>query len=342
MDPGALSYFMPSKRPDADRATRGQDTSDRDAVARPANRRLPRREYEWVPGETGPSESPAETRPGTISACLVVHDEETTIARCLESLHGVVDEIVVIHDGPCRDRTLEIAAGRGCRVIEAPAFGHCERHTPLAYSQASGEWLLNLDADEFLSPPLAASIRDLVAASDVDGYEFVWKHWDGRRYVTEDGPFKLALFRRRATRMVGLIHVPEEVDGAVRRVALDLEHRPGEGHRRLGSMLAKWRRRAPLHAREYVLPLDNVPRFNYPGSLRWTARRELANRLSPLLVVPAALHTFGYVLSRLWGELGAREAVRFAACEAVYRAMVTSWVAWFRYVRPPSGEETRR
>jgi glycosyltransferase involved in cell wall biosynthesis len=290
-----------------------------------------RREYEWIREAGEPGVPPGAERPGTISACLVVHHEESTMARCLDSLRGVVDEIIVVHDGPCRDRTLAIAAERGCRVIEAPHFGHCERHTPLAYTEASGEWLLNLDADEFLSAPLAEALPALVRAPGVDGYEFLWKHWNGRRYVTERGPFKLVLFRRRATRLAGLIHVPEDIDGVVLRVPLHLEHRPPVGHRRLRVMVAKWRRRAPLHAREYVTPLDGVPRFNYPGSLRWTARRERTNRFAPLLVIPAALHTFGYVLAGLWRELGPREALRFAAAEAVYRAMVTAWVAWYRY-----------
>ena len=222
-------------------------------------------------------------------------------------------------------------------MIEAPFYGHCERHTPLAYETARGEWLLNLDADEFLSPELAEAISGLVRTRDADGYEFLWKHWDGRRYVTERGPYKLALFRRRATRMIGLIHVPEQVDGTVRRLPLHLEHRPPANHRQPGSMLAKWRGRARLQAREYLAGLDEVPRFNYPGVVRWTKRRELATRFSPVLVVPAALHTYFFVLSRLWRQLGPREALRFAASEASYRAMVTGCVAWYRIVGAPRG-----
>lgn len=271
---------------------------------------------------------------GSISACLVVRNEEETIARCLQSLQGVVDEIVVVHDGPCADRTLEIASQFGCRAVEAPLYGHCERHTPLAYSLAQGEWLLNLDSDEFLSPPLRAELRSLARARDVDGYELLWKHWDGFRYITDAGPHKLALFRRRATRMIGIIHAPEEVDGTVRRLPLHLEHRPPSGHRRVGSMFRKWRQRAPVQAREYLTDLEAVPRFNYPGRVRWSDRRELTNRWSPLLVVPAALHTFVAVLSDLWRALGPREALRFASSEATYRAMVTACVAWYRYVRP--------
>lgn len=294
-----------------------------------------RREYEWIPGRHRFDPDASGGTPGTISAVLVVRNEGATIRRCLDSLAGVVDEIVVVHDGPCADDTLDIAAARGCRVIEAPRYGHCERHTPLAYREARGEWILNLDADEFLSPELGASLRHLIAAEGVDGYELLWKHWDGRQYVSHDGPYKLTLFRRAATRMIGLIHVPEEIDGTVRRVALHLEHRPPEGHRRLGAMLRKWHPRARLQALEYLTSLDEVPRFNYPGEVRWTRRRELTNRWSPVLIVPAALHTFRVVLSSLWRGLGPREAVRFAAAEAAYRGLVTACVARYLYFGSP-------
>jgi hypothetical protein len=133
--------------------------------------------------------------------------------------------------------------------------------------------------------------------------------------------------------MIGLIHVPEQIAGSVRRLPLHLEHRPPGAPHRLKSMLKKWRHRAPLQAREYVSSLDGVPRFNYEGVVRWARRRELTNRLSPLLVLPAALHTFGVVLRDLRREIGAGEALRFASTEAAYRAMVTAWVAWYRYVR---------
>ena len=48
-------------------------------------------------------------KPATISACLVVYNEEKSIQCCLESLRPVVNEIIIVHDGECNDKTLEIA-----------------------------------------------------------------------------------------------------------------------------------------------------------------------------------------------------------------------------------------
>jgi glycosyltransferase involved in cell wall biosynthesis len=268
---------------------------------------------------------------GSISACLVVRNEEDVIERSLTSVEGVVDEIVLVHSGPCEDRTLEIAARYGCRVFEAPDGGYGERNRPFAYERARGEWLLHLDADEFLSPQLRARLRDLTRDPEVNGYAFLWPLWDGRRYRSAAGPYKTVLFRRARTRMVGLIHALEQVEGRVREVPLLLEHRSADPFA-LRTIATKWRHYARIQAREYTSDLSDVPCFNCPGELRWSRRRRIANRLSPLWVLPAALHSFLFVLRTERRHLGPLENLRYAAITALSRAMVTAYVARFVYL----------
>ena len=268
----------------------------------------------------------------SISACVVVRNEEQVIGRCLQSLDGVVDEVVLVHSGQCTDRTVEIAERHGCRILVGPDGGHGEHNTPLAYEHARGEWLLNLDADEYLSAGLRARLRELVSEPGVNGYAFIWPVWDGRRYLTRTGPYKLVLFRRSATRMVGLIHSPERVEGEVREVPLVLEHRSAYDPYALSTVATKWRRWARVQAREYLGDLGGVPAFGYPGPLRWSRRRRLQNALAPLLVLPAALHTFGYVLRVERRHLPGYQLVRYAAFAALYRAMVTAYVARLRWL----------
>jgi glycosyltransferase involved in cell wall biosynthesis len=275
----------------------------------------------------------SELGSGSISACVVVRNEEAVIERCLNSLDGVVDEIVLVHSGPCEDRTLEIARRHGCRIFEAEDGGHGEHNTPFAYQRARGEWLLNLDADEFLSPELRARLREMTREPEIDGYAFMWPIWSGQRYLTAAGPYKRVLFRRARTRMVGLIHSPERIDGRVCEVPLLLEHRHPEHPYAMRTIATKWRQQARIQAREYTRDLSDVPRFNYPGELRWSRRRRIANLLSPLLVLPAALHTFVYVLRTERNHLRPLENLRAAMISAVYRAMVTAYVARFVYLR---------
>jgi hypothetical protein len=263
-----------------------------------------------------------------ISACLVVRNEEAAIGRCLASLRGAVAEVVVVHNGACSDATLEIARRQGCRVIEAAAAPYPEWHRPAAYEAAGGEWLLKLDADEFLSEPLRAELPRLAADTGTAGYAFRWRVWDGARYVTRDGPYKLALFRKDAASLVGVPHAVEQVDGPVRRVPLDLEHRPAAG----GLSLRKAAAWAPVQAEAYLADPAALPRFNLPAPPRWSGRRRAATALAPLLVVPAGLHTFGHVM-RHERSLAAGERLRYAAFQAAARALTTAHVARLRYAR---------
>ncbi|MFN0009935.1 MAG: glycosyltransferase family 2 protein [Planctomycetota bacterium] len=99
-------------------------------------------------------------RPG-LSACIIAMDEEDRIAECLESL-SFCDEIVVV-DSHSKDRTREIAAGRGARVIERDWPGHVAQKE-FAIRAAAHDWVLCVDADERISAPLRAEIEALRGA----------------------------------------------------------------------------------------------------------------------------------------------------------------------------------
>jgi glycosyltransferase involved in cell wall biosynthesis len=281
----------------------------------------------------------AELRPPVlVSACVVVRNEEAVIERCLDSLRGVVDEIVLVHDGECEDRTLEIAERFGCRVFVRPLVGHAEVATVFAYEQARGEWIMSIDADEFLSEPLRGALRGLVAADDVNGYELLWRMWDGTRYITENGPYKLSLFRRSRVHVLGMIHAVERVDPPVRRVALQLEHRPLYNNFALATLLTKHRRWARINAREFLGDLAALPSFNWDGPIAWPARRRVLNRLSPLLVLPyvPAVMVMSFLRERSYYR--PRENLRMALGQGVYAGLVQFYVAKYLYFGAGQGD----
>jgi glycosyltransferase involved in cell wall biosynthesis len=255
-----------------------------------------------------------------ISGLVIVRNEEALIERCLRSLDGVVDEILVVHDGPCSDATLEIARGHGCRVFERPRAGHSDYHRPFTYAQAKGDWVLNIDGDEFLSEPLRERLRELATRTDVAAFEFEWPMWDGERYLTSGGPFKRVLMRRNSIHSVGVIHHPQTVDGPVARIHLRLEHQPLYNNYTLPVMRTKWRRWARIQASEYLSDRRSFPHFNEPVR-PWSRTRRVANRLAPLLWLPYALATFA-VSFRDLGFLPFRQRVRFAAFQGIYIGMV--------------------
>jgi hypothetical protein len=105
--------------------------------------------------------------PTSLSACLIVRDEEERLGDALASV-AFCDEIVVV-DGGSRDRTRDIASAAGARVIENAWRGYGAQRN-VAIDAAGGEWVLEIDADERVTPELRASIERFVAAP-APGYE---------------------------------------------------------------------------------------------------------------------------------------------------------------------------
>ncbi len=83
----------------------------------------------------------------TISACLMVKNEEELLGNCLKSVRDWVDEIIVIDTGST-DKTVEIAQSFGARVFHQPWEGSFSKHRNYSMEQATSDWLLIIDADE--------------------------------------------------------------------------------------------------------------------------------------------------------------------------------------------------
>jgi glycosyltransferase involved in cell wall biosynthesis len=268
----------------------------------------------------------------SISACLVVRNEEAMIERCLETLAGIVDEIVLVHDGECEDRTLEIAERFGCRTFVRPFVGHAERTTVFAFEQLRGEWIMSLDADEFLSDELRARLPELVRDDRVNGYELLWLMWDGKGYITSDGPFKLALYRRTNVHVLGMHHSPEQVDQPVVKTELQLEHRPAYNNFSLRTVLSKWRRSAKIHAFELTTDFAELPKFNWVGSDDWPWQRRVLNRLSPLLAIAYVPVVAFLNFRREEGFAAPLMNARLSLYQGIYAGMVQLYVAKYMYL----------
>lgn len=91
-----------------------------------------------------------------LSAVIITFNEERNIGRCIDSLQGVADEIVVV-DSHSTDRTAEICREKGARFLLHPFPGYIEQKN-YALDCAGNEHVLSLDADEALSPELKESI----------------------------------------------------------------------------------------------------------------------------------------------------------------------------------------
>lgn len=102
----------------------------------------------------------------TLSACVITRNEERRLPRCLESL-SFCDQVVVVDSGS-EDDTVRIARAAGAVVVENRWPGFAAQRN-VAIDHASCDWILEVDADEWLTPALAAEIEAFLqeARSDV-------------------------------------------------------------------------------------------------------------------------------------------------------------------------------
>jgi len=101
----------------------------------------------------------------TLSVVMIVKNEAACLAECLGSVRGIADE-VVIGDTGSTDETVAIAGDFSARVVSVPWRNDFAAARNAVLAEATGDWLLHLDADEVIDPDGARRLRALV---DADG-----------------------------------------------------------------------------------------------------------------------------------------------------------------------------
>jgi glycosyltransferase involved in cell wall biosynthesis len=167
------------------------------------------------------------TTPLRVSAAIITLNEEANLPRCLASLRGLVSETVVLDSGST-DGTRAIAEATGARFAVHPWEGHVAQKNRVL-ELASEPWVLCLDADEVVSPELAASMRQAFARGDpaVNGFLVnrltrYLGEWIRHAWYPE---WRLRLVRRSAARWGGSDpHDKLVVDGPTARLSGHLLH----------------------------------------------------------------------------------------------------------------------
>jgi glycosyltransferase involved in cell wall biosynthesis len=266
-------------------------------------------------------------KPPSISACLVVFHEEGLIEECLKSLKGSVQEILVVHDGPCQDKTLDIAQAYGAKTFERPHAGICEAHRVFVFSKAACDWILMIDADERLTPEIKDALPELTSQKHLGGYRFIWPLWDGKKAITDRWPYKEFLFRKSSLRYLGFAHEPLQSSQPIENVPLKIDHRPTYNNYSWKTFRTKWLRWARIHARDYLRPYANFPKIGIT-SRDWPVKQRLALKLSflfPLIgLYIFALQIRSGALKNGWIGL------RVAVMQALYHGTVYAFVTKYR------------
>lgn len=123
-----------------------------------------------------------EVHPGTLAVIILTYNEELNLAQSLDSVAGWANEIFIL-DSMSSDQTLEIAQKYGCGIAQNKFENYAkQRNYALDQLPISSEWVLFLDADEWLPSELKQEISDIVVTSpEENGYYISWRLiWMGR------------------------------------------------------------------------------------------------------------------------------------------------------------------
>jgi len=101
----------------------------------------------------------------TISLCMIVKNEEVTLAKCLGSILGLVDEIIIVDTGST-DRTKKIAASFTDKIFDFKWVDDFSAARNYSYSKASMDYILWLDADDVLLPEDRMKFKELKSILD--------------------------------------------------------------------------------------------------------------------------------------------------------------------------------
>lgn len=215
-----------------------------------------------------------------ITAIVITMNEAAHIGACLDALAWTDEQIVV--DSHSTDDTVAIARAAGARVDvrDWPGYGAQKN---LATALASHDWIVSVDADERVTPALAAEIRRVVEQEPTDGGYRVPRvsfHLGAWIRTTDWYPdWQIRLYdRRRARWKETLVHESVQVDGQVGRLTAELQHLP---YRDLADHLDTINRYSTLSARELVArgvtsgPLRALAHFAFAFFRNYILRRGL-------------------------------------------------------------------
>lgn len=142
-----------------------------------------------------------------ISAVIITFNEERNIGRCIDSLDGVADEVIVV-DSYSTDKTQEICEEKGVMFTQR-TWDDYSGQKNYANSLAQFDYILSIDSDEALSEELKKSIREIKSGTLVEGYTVNRLTNYCGRWIKHCGWYpdkKLRLWKNEAATWTGTIH----------------------------------------------------------------------------------------------------------------------------------------
>ncbi|HEY3365239.1 MAG TPA: glycosyltransferase [Symbiobacteriaceae bacterium] len=142
-----------------------------------------------------------------ITLCMIVRNEEQDLPRCLASVRGIVDEIIVVDTGST-DGTVAVAESFGARVLHYAWTDNFAAARNVGVDAATTEWVLVLDADEELHPEDRHRLREICRDPEVEAYSMLHVNlMDAGGFTETENSYDVTLWRHRPEyRYEGKLH----------------------------------------------------------------------------------------------------------------------------------------
>lgn len=188
----------------------------------------------------------------TLSVVLAVFNEEKNLAKCLDTIKDIADEIIIV-DGTSSDKTVEIAKSFGAKVKITTNKPNFHINKQMAIDMATKDWILQLDADEHASEELRDEIKRVLDKDpkEFNGYWMPRKNLFLGRFLMKGGQYPdytLRFYRNGKGRLPQKdVHEQAEIEGKVGYLKSALLHYPYES---FSHYLRKWNKYNDLFAQQ--------------------------------------------------------------------------------------------
>lgn len=198
-----------------------------------------------------------------LSVVLATFNEEENIAKCLDSIKDIADEIIIV-DGTSTDRTVEIAKKYKAKVFvkDNPAIFHINKQ--IAIDKATKDFILQLDADEVVSKELGEEIADILKKDnlDEDGFWIPRKNFFLGRFLMKGGQYPdytVRFYKKGKGRLPQKdVHEQAIIEGKIGHLKSPLLHYP---YKDFKAYKLKWMRYNKLLAKQISEELENANLF---------------------------------------------------------------------------------
>ncbi len=186
-----------------------------------------------------------------LSVVVLTKNEENNIEDCLRSVYGWADEILVVDD-ESTDGTVARAQKYADKILFKRMVNEGE-HRNWAYAQAKNEWVLSLDADEYVTEELKEEITQVLAETSFHAFSIPLRNYIGSYWVKHGGWYpagKLRLFMKSRFRYeeVG-VHPRVFLDGETGHLTKDIVHK---GYPDFEHFLGSLNRQTTLEAQKWI------------------------------------------------------------------------------------------